>query len=68
MSGRTKGKFNILPAVQKLHPDAPATGWSVTVLDVRGLLFARFFGLSEGQARRRASAAMAPVKMPGGEA
>jgi hypothetical protein len=48
----------ILPAVQKHHPDNPSTGWTVTVLDLKGLLYARFYGTTKRQAEVRARAGL----------
>lgn len=45
--------MRILPAEQKHHPDSHS-GWTVTVLDSRGLLYARFYGATREQAERRA--------------
>lgn len=40
-------KLKFLPAEQKHHPDSPSMGWTITVLDGRGLLFARLYGQSK---------------------
>lgn len=45
--------MRVTEAVQKHHPDNHS-GWTVTVLDSRGLLYARFYGDTREQAERRA--------------
>jgi hypothetical protein len=52
----------ILSAVQQHHPDDPSAGWTVTLLDSQGLLYARFYGQTKRQAEQRAEAFASKAK------
>jgi hypothetical protein len=54
--------MKFLPAEQKHHPDKPTTGWSITVLDSKGLLAARFYGETKPAVEMRAKALMAVAR------
>lgn len=54
----SKPRLRVCQPKQMYHPDWPRMGWTVNILDAKGLLFARVYGNTEAQVKQRAEILM----------